>query len=232
MAGQATTIGLLTLTVTFRLGTDADKEPSSSSRTGSLRPGRAIAGEVHDTLGVTTVRLGRPDDGRPVLSPDDRLTSPTCTFTRCSTSGDRLARIPGVGDVRSSAPATIRCRLLARSGKVARGLSATEVAARDRAQNVRRRPAWSAGHRFPGLDLQLSINAEGRLRTTGGVRVRSSSSRAERRKDHPALRHRSDRTRHLVLRAALAARHNKPAVAVPVFKRRDRTRSRSRSGPW
>ncbi len=63
MASQATTDGVLTLTVTFKLGTDPDKaQQLVQNRVAQAEP--RLPEEVR-SLGITTVKsVARPDDGR------------------------------------------------------------------------------------------------------------------------------------------------------------------------
>src|SRR3954447_26610167 len=98
MSSQATTDGLMTLNVTFRLGTDPDKaQQLVQNRVSQAEP--RLPSEVR-SLGITTVKSS-PDFIMVV-----NLVSPAgdhdITYLRNYATlnvKDRLARIPGVGQV-------------------------------------------------------------------------------------------------------------------------------------
>ena len=79
---------------------------------------------------------------------------------------DRLARIPGVGQVQMFGAGDYSMRVWLDPQKVAeRGLSPGDVVREIRAQNVQAAAGVvGASPSLPGLDLQLSINAQGRCR--------------------------------------------------------------------
>ncbi len=85
---------------------------------------------------------------------------------------DRLARIDGVGQVLMWGAGDYSMRVWLDPQKVAeRGLSAGDVVREIRAQNVQAAAGVvGASPGLPGLDLQLSINAQGRLPESGGIR--------------------------------------------------------------
>ena len=80
---------------------------------------------------------------------------------------DRLARIDGVGQVQLFGGGDYAMRLWLDPQKVAeRGLSASDVVREIRAQNVQAAAGViGASPGEPGIDLQLSINAQGRLQS-------------------------------------------------------------------
>ena len=80
---------------------------------------------------------------------------------------DRLARIDGVGQVQLFGAGDYSMRVWLDPQKVAeRGLSASDVVREIRAQNVQAAAGVvGASPSLPGLDLQLSINAQGRLQS-------------------------------------------------------------------
>src|SRR5881396_2368741 len=98
MASQATTDGLMTLTVTFKLGTDPDKaQQLVQNRVAQAEP--RLPEEVR-RLGVTTVKSA-PDLTMVVhlLSPNARYDMTyLCNYAVLNVK-DRLARLPGVGQV-------------------------------------------------------------------------------------------------------------------------------------
>src|ERR1700748_818075 len=98
MSSQATTDGLMTLTVTFRLGTDPDKAQQLVQNRVSQAEARLPA-EVR-ALGITTVKSS-PDLTMVVhlLSPNNRYDMTYLRNYAVLNVKDRLARIDGVGDV-------------------------------------------------------------------------------------------------------------------------------------
>ena len=98
MSSQATTDGLMTLTVTFRLGTDPDKaQQLVQNRVSQAEPRLP---DVVRTLGITTVKSS-PDLTMVVhlLSPNNRYDMTYLRNYAVLNVKDRLARIDGVGDV-------------------------------------------------------------------------------------------------------------------------------------
>src|SRR3954466_7450810 len=96
MSSQATTDGQMTLTVTFRLGTDPDKaQQLVQNRVAQAEP--RLPAEVR-TLGVTTIKSS--SDLTIVvhlLSPNDRYDMTYLRNYGVLNVKDRLARIEGVG---------------------------------------------------------------------------------------------------------------------------------------
>src|SRR6201995_3363936 len=98
MGSQATTDGLLTLTVTFKLGTDPDKaQQLVQNRVSQAEP--RLPEEVR-RLGITTVKSS-PDLTMVVhlLSPSGRYDMTYLRNYSVLNVKDRLARVDGVGDV-------------------------------------------------------------------------------------------------------------------------------------
>src|SRR5919109_655880 len=98
MSSQATTDGLMTLTVTFRLGTDPDKaQQLVQNRVSQAEP--RLPEEVK-RLGITTVKSA-PDLTMVVhlLSPNNRYGMDYLRNYAVLNVKDRLARIAGVGQV-------------------------------------------------------------------------------------------------------------------------------------
>ncbi len=114
MSSQAASDGVMTLTVTFKLGTDVDKaQVQVQNRVSQALPqparGGARAGS-HDDQAVA-----RPDHGRaPRLAATAATTKSTCATSRTLQVKDELARIPGVGDVEVFAVGELRHARLAR----------------------------------------------------------------------------------------------------------------------
>ena len=166
MSSQATTDGLMTLTVTFRLGTDPDKaQQLVQNRVSQAEP--RLPEEVR-RLGVTTVKSA-PDLTMVVhlLSPNGRYDTTYLRNYVLLNVKDRLARIDGVGQAQIFGGGDYSMRVWLDPQKVAeRGLSASDVVREIRAQNVQAAAGViGASPSLPGIDLQLSINAQGRLQS-------------------------------------------------------------------
>ena len=166
MASQATTDGQMTLTVTFRLGTDPDKaQQLVQNRVSQAEP--RLPEEVR-RLGITTVKSS-PDLTMVVhlLSPRNRYDTTYLRNYALLNVKDRLARIDGVGQVQLFGGGDYAMRVWLDPQKVAeRGLSASDVVNEIRAQNVQAAVGViGASPSEPGVDLQLSINAQGRLQS-------------------------------------------------------------------
>ena len=217
MGSQATTDGLMTLTVTFRLGTDPDHaQQLVQNRVSQAEP--RLPEEVR-RLGVTTVKSS-PDLTMVVhlLSPNDRYDMTYLRNYAVLNVKDRLARIDGVGQVQLFGSGDYSMRVWLDPQKVAeRGLSASDVVAAIRQQNVQAAAGVvGASPGLPGVDLQLSINAQGRLQNEeefGDIIVKTGADGAVTR-----LR---DLGRIELGAAEYALRSlldNKSAVAVPIFQ--------------
>ncbi|KQT11555.1 efflux RND transporter permease subunit [Ramlibacter sp. Leaf400] len=164
MGSQATTDGLLTLSVTFRLGTDPDKaQQLVQNRVSQAEP--RLPEEVR-RLGITTVK-STPDITMVVhlVSPSGRYGMDYLRNYGVLNVKDRLARIQGVGQVAIWGGGEYSMRIWLDPQKVAqRGLSAGDVVAAVRSENVQAAAGVvGASPSVPGVDLQLSINAQGRL---------------------------------------------------------------------
>src|SRR5829696_5732208 len=166
MSSQATTDGLMTLSVTFRLGTDPDKaQQLVQNRVAQAEP--RLPSEVR-TLGITTIKSA-PDLTMVVhlLSPNGRYDMTYLRNYALLNVKDRLARIEGVGQVQLFGSGDYSMRVWLDPQKVAeRGLSAADVVREIRAQNVQAAAGVvGASPGLAGLDLQLSVNAQGRLQS-------------------------------------------------------------------
>ena len=164
MGSQATTDGLMTLTVTFKLGTDPDKAQQLVQNRVSQAEAR-LPEEVR-RLGITTVKSS-PDLTMVVhlLSPNNRYDTTYLRNYALLNVKDRLARIAGVGDVQLFGGGDYSMRVWLDPQKVAeRGLSASDIIKEIQAQNVQAAAGVvGASPNLPGIDLQLSVNAQGRL---------------------------------------------------------------------
>lgn len=180
MSSQATTDGIMNLTVTFKLGTDPDKaQQLVQNRVTQAEP--RLPEEVR-RLGVTTVKSS-PNITMVVhlLSPNDRYDMTYLRNYAILNVKDRLARIDGVGQVLMWGAGDYSMRVWLDPQKVAeRGLSAADVVQEIRTQNVQAAAGIvGASPGLPDVDLQLSINAQGRLQTEeefGEIVVKSGAN--------------------------------------------------------
>src|SRR4030088_1333790 len=217
MSSQATTDGLMTLNVTFRLGTDPDKaQQLVQNRVAQAEP--RLPSEVR-TLGLTTIKSA-PDLTMVVhlLSPNGRYDMTYLRNYAVLNVKDRLARIEGVGQVQLFGSGDYSMRILLGPQKGSeRGLSAADVVREIRAQNVQAAAGIvGASPSEIGLDLQLSINAQGRLQTEeefGDIIVKNGTSgEVTRLRDIARI---ELGAADYSLRSLL---DNKSAVAVPIFQ--------------
>jgi len=216
MSSQGTTDGLMTLTVTFKLGTDPDKaQQQVQNRVAQAEP--RLPDEVR-RLGITTVK-GATDLTMVVhlVSPNERYDMTYLRNYAVLNVKDRLARIEGVGQVLLFGSGDYSMRVWLDPRKVAeRGLSANDVVRAIREQNVQAAAGVvGASPNLANVNLQLSINAQGRLQSEeefADIIVKTEASGAVTRlRDVARLElGASD----YALRSLL---DNKPAVAIPIF---------------
>jgi multidrug efflux pump len=164
MSSQATSDGVLTLTVTFRVGTDPDlAQVQVQNRVSQALP--RLPEEVRQ-LGVTTVKSS-PNFIMVVhlVSPDKRYDDVYLRNYGVLQIKDVIGRIPGVGQVQVFGGGDYAMRVWLDPGKVAaRGLTATDVVSAIREQNVQVAAGVVGAPPMPvPVDYQLSVNARGRL---------------------------------------------------------------------
>ena len=217
MGSQATTDGVMTLTVTFKLGTDPDKaQQMVQNRVSQAEP--RLPEEVR-RLGVTTVKSS-PSLTMVVhlVSPNDRYDIDYLRNYAVLNVKDRLARIQGVGQIQIFGGGDYSMRVWLDPQKVAqRGLSASDVVAAIRGQNVQAAAGViGASPGLDGVDMQLSINAQGRLQNEeefGDIIVKAGADGAiTRLRDIARL---ELGAADYALRSLL---NNKPAVGLGVFQ--------------
>ncbi|GLK78788.1 efflux RND transporter permease subunit [Methylopila turkensis] len=180
MSSQATTDGVMTLTVTFALGTDPDKaQQLVQNRVSQAEP--RLPEEVRQ-LGVTTIKSS-PDLTLVVhlVSPNKRYDMTYLRNYAVLNVRDRLARIPGVGQVQLFGSGDYSMRVWLDPQKVAEhGLSAADVVGEIRAQNVQAAAGVVGSSPAPSdVELQLSVNAQGRLQSEeefGDIVVKSGAN--------------------------------------------------------
>ncbi|KAB0638159.1 transporter [Burkholderia stagnalis] len=217
MQSQTNSDGNLTLTVTFKLGTDPDK----ATQLVQNRVNQALPRLPEDVqrLGVTTVKSS-PSITMIVhlISPDNRYDTTYLRNYALINVKDRLSRIRGVGEVQLWGAGDYSMRVWLDPQKVAqRGLTAADVVRAIREQNVQVAAGVVGGS--PSLadtPLQLSVNARGRLQTEdefGDIVVKTAPD--------GGVTHLRDIARTQLgasnygLRALL---DNESAVAMPVFQ--------------
>ncbi len=216
MSSQATADGVLTLTVTFKIGTDVEQaETQVQNRVQRALP--RLPEEVRQ-LGVTTVKSS-PNLTMVVhlKSPDSRYDEVYLRNYAVIHVKDRLARLPGMGQVQLYGAGDYSMRIWLDPQKVAaRGLTAPEVVAAIREQNVQVAAGVVGASPTKDAQFQLSVNALGRLSTEeqfrdvivkvgadGAVTRLADVARVEMGASEYALR---------------SLLNNQPAVAIPVFE--------------
>ena len=216
MSSQATSDGAMTLTVTFRIGTNPDlAQQLVQNRVAQAEP--RLPEEVR-RLGVTTVKSA-VDLTMVVhlVSPNERYDMTYLRNYGVLNVKDRLARIEGVGQVLMWGSGDYSMRVWLDPRKVAEhNLSAGDVVRAIRGENVQAAAGVIGASPNPDrIDLQLSINAQGRLQTEeqfGDIIVKTEPGGAVTRLRDVARIElgASD----YALRSLL---DNKPAVAIGVF---------------
>jgi multidrug efflux pump len=219
MFSQATADGVMTLTITFGLGTDLDKaQVQVQNRVSQALP--RLPPEVQ-RLGVTTEKTS-PDLLMVVhlVSPDNRYDMLYLANLAILQVKDELGRLPGVGNVQIFGAGDFSMRVWLNPNKLAsHNLTATDVVQAIREQNVQvaagvlGAPPTNTG----STAFQLLVNTQGRLTTEeefGNIIVRAA-------KDGQITRIR-DLGRVELGSSTYALRSlldNKPAAALPISQR-------------
>ena len=215
MYSQATSDGVMTLTITFRLGTDLDKaQVQVQNRVSQAEP--KLPEEVR-RLGVTTTKTS-PDLLMVVhlFSPDGRYDDLYVRNYATLQVRDVLARLQGVGDVLLFGSGDYAMRVWLNPSKVAaKGLTASDVVAAIREQNIQV-AAGGVGQQPVSnpVDTELLINTEGRLSSEeefGNIIVKSGEH-GERVRLRDVARIQLGASSY-ALRSLL---DNKAAVAIPI----------------
>jgi multidrug efflux pump len=217
MDSQATTDGVLQLTVTFKIGTDIDQaETQVQNRVQRALP--RLPEEVRQ-IGVVTQKSS-PDFAMVVhiLSPDERYDELYLRNYAVLNIKDNLQRIPGMGQVLVFGAGDYAMRVWLDPQKLAsRNLTASDVVRALREQN-KQVPAGVVGAppAAKNTDFQLSVNTQGRLVTEeefGDVIVATSPEGGVLRlKDVARIELGAGE---YALRSLL---NNKPAVAIAIFQ--------------
>ncbi|PTW59306.1 multidrug efflux pump [Breoghania corrubedonensis] len=217
MSSQATSDGVMTLTVTFELGTDPDQaQQLVQNRVSQAEP--RLPAEVR-SLGVTTVKSS-PDLMMVVnlTSPDNRYDITYLRNYAVLNIKDRLARIKGVGQVQVFGSGDYSMRVWVDPQKAAaHNLAAGDITTAIRQQNVQAAAGLiGASPNLSDVDMQLSVNAQGRLRTPeefGNIIVKTGENgQVTRLRDVARI---ELGAADYSLRSLL---DGKPAVAIPVFQ--------------
>jgi len=217
MFSQATSDGVMTLTVTFKLGTDPDMaQVQVQNRVAQALP--KLPEEVR-RIGVTTVKSS-PDLTMVVhlLSPDNRYDDIFVRNYATLQVRDVLTRLPGVGQVQLFGSGDYAMRIWLDPNKVAaRGMTAGDVVNAIREQNVQVAAGAIGQQPSPGAsDTELLINTKGRLVTEEefGEIVLKIGDRGERVLLRDVARIELGASEY-ALRSLLS---NKTAVAIPIFQ--------------
>jgi multidrug efflux pump subunit AcrB len=164
MSSQSTANGVMTLTVTFTLGTDIDlAQVQVQNRVAQVLP--KLPEEVR-RFGVTTVKSS-PDLTMVVhiFSPNDRYDDLYLRNYATLNVKDELARLPGVGQVQLFGGGDYAMRVWIDPDRAAaRGLTSSDVVNAIREQNVQV-AAGVIGQQPVEADVpfELTVNAKGRL---------------------------------------------------------------------
>lgn len=164
MSSQATSDGNLTLTITFKLGTD----PDLATQLVQNRVNQALTRlpEVTRQIGVLTFKSS------PDLTMVVHLTSPNNRYDMLYLRNyavlnvkDQLVKIQGIGSVQVFGSGDYAMRIWLDPQKVAeRGLNADQIIAAIRRQNVQVAAGVIGGPPYhTGVQLQLPVNSQGRL---------------------------------------------------------------------
>jgi multidrug efflux pump len=178
MSSQSTADGLMTLTVTFGLGSDLDNaQVQVQNRVAQALP--RLPPEVQ-RVGVTTEKAS-PDFLMVVhlLSPDERYDMLYLSNFAHLRVKDELARIAGVGSVQIFGAGEYSMRVWLDPNRLAsRQLTATDVVRAIREQNLQVAAGVLGAPPAPSdTSFQLSINAQGRLQSEeqfGDIVVRAA----------------------------------------------------------
>jgi Cu/Ag efflux pump CusA len=203
MSSQATSDGVLTLTVTFKLGTDPDKaQQLVQNRVSQAEP--RLPAEVR-ALGVTTVKSS-PDFIMVVNLVSDRYDITYLRNYATLNVKDRLTRIQGVGQVQVFGAGDYSMRVWIDPQKAAEhSLAASDISNAIRSTE---RPGGGRHHRRIAQPARCRPAAQrerpGAPAHPGGVRQHHRQERRKRR-DHAVARRRPHRTRRGGLYPALAA---------------------------
>ena len=217
-SSQATADGVMTLTVTFALGTDIDKaQVQVQNRVSQTLPKLP---DVVQRLGVVTNKAS-PDLTMVVhlVSPDNRYDTLYLSNYAQLRVKDELARLEGVGDVQVFGAGQFSMRVWLDPEKIAsRNLTAQDVIGAIREQNVQVAAGQlGAPPVASATQFQVAVNAKGRLTTEDDFRniivKTGTEGQVTRLRDVARVELGSET---YALRALL---DNQSAAAIPIFQR-------------
>ena len=217
MGSQSASDGTMTLTVTFKLGTDGNlAQQLVQNRVNQALPRLP---DVTRALGVTTVKSS-PDLTMVVhlLSPDQRYDTLYLRNYALINVKDELGKIPGVGQALIFGSGDYAMRIWFNPGKIAEhNLTADDVVNAIRRQNVQVAAGIIGGAPYAeATAIQLPVNAQGRLSDPeefGEIIIkRDDNGTVTRLKDVARIELGAST---YGLRSLL---NNKPAVAIPIFQ--------------
>jgi multidrug efflux pump len=165
MNSQSTANGVMTLTVTFKAGTDLDlAQVQVQNRVSQVLP--KLPEEVR-RFGVTTVK-STPDMTLVVhqLSPNDRYEEIYLRNYATLNVKDELSRLPGVGQVQVFGGGEYAMRVWIDPDKAAaRGLTSGDIVNAIREQNIQVAAGTIGQQPVKDVPFELTVNAKGRLIT-------------------------------------------------------------------
>ncbi|MCI5108114.1 MAG: efflux RND transporter permease subunit, partial [Pseudomonadales bacterium] len=166
MYSTANSDGLMTLTLTFAIGTDPDlAQQQVQNRVAQAQPRLP---DITRQLGVVTLKAS-PDLTLVVnlTSPDGRYDMLYLRNYAILNIRDRLARLPGVGQVQLFGAGDYAMRLWLNPDAIAeRNLSASQIVDAVRNQNVQVAAGLIGSSPNPQpLEIQMPVNTKGRLET-------------------------------------------------------------------
>jgi len=216
MFSQAASDGTLTLTITFKLGSDADlAQQLVQNRVNQALPRLP---EVTRELGVTTTKSS-PDLTMVVhlISPDNHYDMLYLRNYATLNVKDQLAKISGVGSVQLFGSGDYAMRIWLNPQKLAeRNMTANDVVSAVRRQNVQVAAGVINGPPYSQTgELQLPINAQGRLSDPeefSEIIVKRDGGVVTRLRDIARVEISASQ---YGLRSLLS---EKPAVAIPIFQ--------------
>ncbi len=220
MSSQSTADGQMQLTVTFKLGTDADKaQQLVQNRVSQALPRLP---DIVRQIGVTTVKSSSSlTMVVHLVSPDQRYDADYLRNYGTLNIKDRLSRIKGMGEVMMFGGGDYAMRIWLDPNKIAAlGLTASDIVAAIREQNVQVAAGVVGGQpRNDPSAFELMVNTSGRLQTedqfkdiilksspTGGITRLKDVARVELGVNQYAIRSLLD---------------NKQAAAIAVFQASD-----------
>ena len=181
MTSQNTSDGALLLTVTFAIGTNVEQaETQVQNRVQRALP--HLPEEVRQ-IGVTTLKTS-PTVTMVVhlISPDNRYDDLYLRNYAVLNVKDQLARLPGMGEVTMFGSGDYAMRVWLDPQKVAaRKLSASDIVAAIREQNVQVAAGVIGQGPTKDADFQLTVNTQGRLQSVeefGNIIVKTNADGA------------------------------------------------------